>query len=298
MRLLGSAPKSHLCDQRRSSKVTGLSNDSFYWPRVLILQTDIKSIQCFQKHAKLIENWFRSKVQLTSVGTFNKTLERLAMRESLRYHSWRWKGYRRCSPTEYPTVPKHGRMFALFDPVTCRNKKGGSKMKSNSALETCVTAPSLLVRSLIRITYCNYDHTWFSGPYIKINLNLNLPQRFCVDEHCSPVGQCWDLDWQFWSGFNSTNNQSPTQPFQLLTIYPTIHLIRNLFVSVFLSVCLSVCLSFYQAVLALVWVQLYNQSITNPTISTINNLSNNLYNLSFYSFSWALFFFSVSVSFI
>jgi hypothetical protein len=43
-------------------------NDSFYWPRVFILQADAKSIQCFQKHAKLIENWFsRSKVQLTRV---------------------------------------------------------------------------------------------------------------------------------------------------------------------------------------------------------------------------------------
>jgi hypothetical protein len=49
-----------------------------------------KSIQCFQKHAKLIENRFsRSKVQLTSVGTSHKTMERLALRESLRFHSWR-----------------------------------------------------------------------------------------------------------------------------------------------------------------------------------------------------------------
>jgi len=35
---------------------------------VLILETDAKSIQSFQKHAKLIENRFsRSKVQLTRV---------------------------------------------------------------------------------------------------------------------------------------------------------------------------------------------------------------------------------------
>jgi hypothetical protein len=35
---------------------------------VFILQTDAKSIQCFQKHAKLIENRFsRTKVQLTRV---------------------------------------------------------------------------------------------------------------------------------------------------------------------------------------------------------------------------------------
>jgi hypothetical protein len=40
----------------------------FYWPWVLILQTDAKCIQCFKKHAKLIENWFsRSTVQLTRV---------------------------------------------------------------------------------------------------------------------------------------------------------------------------------------------------------------------------------------
>jgi hypothetical protein len=55
-------------------------NDSFHWPRVFILRTDAKSIQYFQIHAKLIENWFsRSKVQL-SVGTSHKTLECLALR--------------------------------------------------------------------------------------------------------------------------------------------------------------------------------------------------------------------------
>jgi hypothetical protein len=78
MRLLGSAPKSHLCDQRRRSKVTGLPDlmtlfvdlGCLYCKqmqrafnvfknklnRVFILQTDAKSIQCFQKQAKMIEN--------------------------------------------------------------------------------------------------------------------------------------------------------------------------------------------------------------------------------------------------
>jgi hypothetical protein len=38
---------------------------------VFILQTDAKSIQCFQKHAKLIENRFsRSKVLLTRMWEF------------------------------------------------------------------------------------------------------------------------------------------------------------------------------------------------------------------------------------
>jgi hypothetical protein len=37
------------------------------------MQTDAKSIQCFQKHAKLIENRLsRSKVQLTRVGNFSQ----------------------------------------------------------------------------------------------------------------------------------------------------------------------------------------------------------------------------------
>jgi hypothetical protein len=82
MRLLGSAPKSHLCDQRRS-KVTGLSDlMTLYWPRVFILQT--KSIQCFEKHAKRIENWFnRSKVQLTRVW---ELLTR-------RWNAWHWESY-------------------------------------------------------------------------------------------------------------------------------------------------------------------------------------------------------------
>jgi hypothetical protein len=39
---------------------------------VFILQTDAKSIQCFQKHAKLIENRFsRSKVRL-EYGNFSQ----------------------------------------------------------------------------------------------------------------------------------------------------------------------------------------------------------------------------------
>jgi hypothetical protein len=67
MRLLGSAPKSHLCDQKRRSKVTGLSD-------LMTLFIDRGGLYCkqrqraFQKHAKLIENRFsRSKVQLTRV---------------------------------------------------------------------------------------------------------------------------------------------------------------------------------------------------------------------------------------
>jgi hypothetical protein len=59
-------------------------NDSFYWPRLFILQTDEKSIQCFQKHAKLIENLFsRSKVQLTRVW---ELLTR-------RWNAWHWESH-------------------------------------------------------------------------------------------------------------------------------------------------------------------------------------------------------------
>jgi hypothetical protein len=64
--------------------------DDFYWPGVFILQTDAKSIQ---KHTKLIENRFsRSKFNWLIVGTSQKALERLALRQTLRFHSWRWKG--------------------------------------------------------------------------------------------------------------------------------------------------------------------------------------------------------------
>jgi hypothetical protein len=52
---------------------------------VFILQTDAKSIQCFQKHTKLIENRFsRPKViqnsNDSSVGTSYMALERLAVK--------------------------------------------------------------------------------------------------------------------------------------------------------------------------------------------------------------------------
>jgi hypothetical protein len=44
---------------------------------VLILQTDAKSIQCFQNHAKLIENRFsRSKVQWTSSSSSSGNVQR------------------------------------------------------------------------------------------------------------------------------------------------------------------------------------------------------------------------------
>jgi hypothetical protein len=41
MRLLGSAPKSHLCDQRRRSKVTGLSD-------LMTLFIDLEYLYCNQ----------------------------------------------------------------------------------------------------------------------------------------------------------------------------------------------------------------------------------------------------------
>jgi hypothetical protein len=70
MRLIGSAPKSHLCDQRRRSKVIDLSD-------LMTLFIDLGCFICNQtqrafnvkkKHAKLTENRFsRSKIELTRV---------------------------------------------------------------------------------------------------------------------------------------------------------------------------------------------------------------------------------------
>jgi hypothetical protein len=71
--------------------VTGLSD-------LMALFIDLECLCCKQmqrpfnvfKNTKLIENQFsRSKVQLTRVGTSHKTLERLALRESLRFHRGR-----------------------------------------------------------------------------------------------------------------------------------------------------------------------------------------------------------------
>jgi hypothetical protein len=46
-------------------------NDSFYWPRMFILQTDTKSIQCFQKHAKLIDS-IDQKLNWLECGNFSQ----------------------------------------------------------------------------------------------------------------------------------------------------------------------------------------------------------------------------------
>jgi hypothetical protein len=65
---LGSAPKSHFCDDRENwSGWLVWPNDSFYRPRVFLFQTDAKSIHCFQKYTRLIENRFsRSKGEIKS----------------------------------------------------------------------------------------------------------------------------------------------------------------------------------------------------------------------------------------
>jgi hypothetical protein len=86
MRLLDSAPKSHLCDQRKRSKVTGLSDQ-------MTLFIDLECVYCkqtqrafnvFKKHAKLIENWFsRSKVQLTRVWELF----------TRRWNVWHWESH-------------------------------------------------------------------------------------------------------------------------------------------------------------------------------------------------------------
>jgi hypothetical protein len=130
MRLLRSGPKSHLCDQRRRSKVTGLSDlmTLFYWPRVFILQTDAKSIQCFQKHAKLIENWFsRWKIQLTRVW---ELLTR-------RWNAWHWESH--CVFTAGGERVKLGlslwdsqcattqNLISHFTPYTSAGTEGGAK---------------------------------------------------------------------------------------------------------------------------------------------------------------------------
>jgi hypothetical protein len=119
MRLLGSAPKSHLCDRRRRSTVTGLSDlMTLYWPRVFILQTDAKSIQFFQKHAKLIENCFsRSKVQLTRVW---ELLTR-------RWNAWHWESH--CVVTAGGERVKDLRVFgkkylkSLTANISCTKRK-------------------------------------------------------------------------------------------------------------------------------------------------------------------------------
>jgi hypothetical protein len=55
-RHLGSAPKSHLCDDRENwSAWLVWSNDSFHWPEVFILQRDARSIQ-FWKNTL---NWLK-----------------------------------------------------------------------------------------------------------------------------------------------------------------------------------------------------------------------------------------------
>jgi hypothetical protein len=68
MRLLSSAPKSHLCDQRRRSKMTGLSDlmTLFIDLGRLYYKQMQRAFTVLKKHAKRIENRFsRSKVQLT-----------------------------------------------------------------------------------------------------------------------------------------------------------------------------------------------------------------------------------------
>jgi hypothetical protein len=103
-RHLSSAPKSHFCDLTGKTEVIGLSV-------LMTLSIDLgclymyckQSIQCFQKHTKLIESRFsRSKILQNSIDQIVRKFSqgastphliiqylRLALRETLRFHSWR-----------------------------------------------------------------------------------------------------------------------------------------------------------------------------------------------------------------
>jgi hypothetical protein len=125
-------------------------NDSFHWPGVFILQTDAKSIQCFQKYAKLIENRFsRSKVQLTRVW---KLL-------TIRWNAWHWESHcvftaggervKNARPTQsWARTHIKERMTSQASESTCTTKLCNSKFKRhrNEANLTCKTANKNLYR--------------------------------------------------------------------------------------------------------------------------------------------------------
>jgi hypothetical protein len=83
MRLLGSAPKSHLCDQKRRSKVPGLSD-------LMTLFIDLGCLYCKQAQRafnvfKNTLNWLKidsvdQKFNWLKCGNFSLLLERLALR--------------------------------------------------------------------------------------------------------------------------------------------------------------------------------------------------------------------------
>jgi hypothetical protein len=86
MPLLGSAPKSHLYDQRRRSIVTGLSDlmTLFIDLRCLYCKQTQRAFNVFKNKLNWLKNWFsRSKVQLTRVW------ELLTRRRN----AWHWESH-------------------------------------------------------------------------------------------------------------------------------------------------------------------------------------------------------------
>jgi hypothetical protein len=150
MRLLGSAQVAFVRPEKEEqSDWLVWPNDSIYWPRVVILQTDAKSFQCFQKHAKLIENWFsRSKVQLTRVW---KLLTR-------RWNAWHWEtdcvftaGGERVKHTMYPWYRVNLKWFTKL-------AQHGAKYNTKCLLVHCN-----IQHQLLSATQCKVQHNMFIG---------------------------------------------------------------------------------------------------------------------------------------
>jgi hypothetical protein len=97
-RHLGSAPKSHFCDLTGKAEVIGLSDlmTLFIDPGCLYCKQTQRAFNVF----KSTLNWLKivseiksySKFNWLERGIFSQGLERLALRETLHFHSWRWKG--------------------------------------------------------------------------------------------------------------------------------------------------------------------------------------------------------------
>jgi hypothetical protein len=67
----------------------------YNWPGVFVLQTDAKNIQktlIKNRFSRSRVTWVFWKFNWLIVGTSHKALERLAMKETLRFLSWRRKG--------------------------------------------------------------------------------------------------------------------------------------------------------------------------------------------------------------
>jgi hypothetical protein len=166
MRLLGSAPKSHLCDQRRRSKVTGLSD-------LMTLFIDLGCLYCKQTQRafnvfKNTQNWLKidsvdQKFNWLECGNFSQDAGTSGTERVIAFSQLAVKGLINTLPSFCrPAMTAYGSL----DPI---NKKSSPSCKSHNSSS---------------FTTAHLAYTWLNKICIPIVLYCIV--LYCIVLYCIP----------------------------------------------------------------------------------------------------------------